>query len=575
MTETKTNPVFRVMPSLTDVAFVLPLALLFAGLNGVRTMLTDGDTGWHIRTGEWILAHRQAPHQDIFSFTKSGEAWFAWEWLWDVCAAWVHRYAGLGGVVLASLLVICLTSALLYRLALRVTISEGRENPLVAAGLAALAMAGASVHWLARPHLFTMLFLVVFLTILEKARGVDLKKGVSPRETAAALWPLPLLTLLWTNLHGGFLIGIVVVALYGVGPLLGAAIETDGAKRAALARSSVKYLVAAAACALASLANPYGYHLHQHIYAYLRDPFAMQYIVEFQGTNFRWGAAPFLEIMLGLGAGAAIWHGLRRRFTEVLALVGFAHLSLVVARNIPIFMILAAPLVARPLVHWLRALAEAPVAGWLHSAFTNFEEIGMELAPLERPWRVHALSAAAILLLGAAMYAPGAGLKLKPEYDPKTFPAGALAALDTPGQRIFTNDVWGDYLVYRLYPRGGRVYIDGRSDFYGAKFGEETLNVLNVNYDWEKTLARYGVDTILLPADAPLAGAIKESRHWRVRYDDGLALVFRPADGAPGTNPQVSAGAAGGFGGRDLPVTAAATRESSGSRILKKEGVNP
>src|SRR6202051_696967 len=116
MTETKTNPIVRLLPSLTDVAFLLPVILLFAGLRGVRTMLGDGDTGWHVRIGEWILAHGQVPHQDMFSFTKPGAPFFAWEWLWDVAAAGLYRFGGLGAVVLASLLVISFTMALLYSL---------------------------------------------------------------------------------------------------------------------------------------------------------------------------------------------------------------------------------------------------------------------------------------------------------------------------------------------------------------------------------------------------------------------------------------------------------------------------
>src|SRR5258708_20850794 len=119
MKETKINPLFRLMPSLTDVAFLLPLIFLFKGLNGVRTLLGDGDRGWHVRTGEWILAHHQIPRADVFSFTKPGQPWFAWEWLWDVCFAWLHQQWGLGGVVLVSMLVISLASALLYRLAFR------------------------------------------------------------------------------------------------------------------------------------------------------------------------------------------------------------------------------------------------------------------------------------------------------------------------------------------------------------------------------------------------------------------------------------------------------------------------
>ena len=98
----------HLFPSFTDIAFLFPLVFLFGRLDGVRTMLGDGDTGWHVLTGQWILAHHQVPHQDIFSFTKAGQPWFAWEWLWDVAFAWIYGHGGLGSVVLASLVVIWL-----------------------------------------------------------------------------------------------------------------------------------------------------------------------------------------------------------------------------------------------------------------------------------------------------------------------------------------------------------------------------------------------------------------------------------------------------------------------------------
>ncbi len=97
----------RFLPSLTDIAFLMPLAFLFMTLGGARTLLGDGDTGWHIRTGQWILAHHQVPHTDFFSFTRLGEPWFAWEWMSDILLAQLHRAGGLAAVVFASIALIC------------------------------------------------------------------------------------------------------------------------------------------------------------------------------------------------------------------------------------------------------------------------------------------------------------------------------------------------------------------------------------------------------------------------------------------------------------------------------------
>jgi hypothetical protein len=530
VTENKTNPIVRLMPSLTDVAFLMPIVFLFTRMEGVRTMLGDGDTGWHVRTGEWILDHGRVPSSDIFSFTRPGQPWFAWEWLWDVAFAWLHRHGGLAPVVLASMLVICVTFALLYRVANRVC-----GNPIVAVGLTILAAAGSTIHWLARPHLFTLLFTVIFLSVLSRERP--------------ALWVLPLLTVVWTNLHGGFMVGIVMLCAYGAGELARAVLASSGERREA-ARASVPYFATAAACLAASLANPYFYHLHAHILDYLRDPWQTKNIIEFQGANFQYPASGFFEGMLAIGFGAAIWLAARQRFGEVFALAGFAHLALLSARNIPIFMIVAAVLSAPAVVAWIGALRNAS-AKWLRSTIAVVSEAAEDIAPMEQTWRTHMVCVAALAAIGLGMSSPGAGKLLKPEYDPKSYPAAALAYLD-PSQRIFTHDEWGDYLIYKMSPAGGKVYVDGRSDFYGGKFSKEYIELMQVKYDWEQTLHRYGVDTILLPPDAALASAIKESRNWRVVYDDGSAIVFRPAAEA-GFREQKFHQTSGGK--RDLAVT--------------------
>jgi hypothetical protein len=98
-----------------------------------------------------------------------------------------------------------------------------------------------------------------------------------------------------------------------------------------------------------------------------------------------------------------------------------------------------------------------------------------------------------------------------------------------------------------------KVFVDGRSDFYGAQFDQKFLDVMNVKWNWETTLAKHRVHTVLLPVDAPPASALKLSAHWRVVYDDGVAIVFRSTAtttqtaGAVAEGSQVTAVQNGGF----------------------------
>ncbi len=528
----------KLLPSLTDFAFLMPIAFLFGRMDGTKTLLSDCDTGWHIRTGEWIVSNHQVPVRDVFSFSKAGQPWFAWEWLADVIYAWFNSHGGLATVVLASVLLLSITFTLLFRLALR------KANPIIAILITMLAAAASALHWLARPHLFSLLFLVLFYIALENVRA-----GRTRWHGIPYLAMLPPATILWTNLHGAFFVGIVLLAAYGAGEILNVLVDSDRTKSHKRLQSARLYFVTALACLAASLVNPYFYQLHVHIFQYLRDPFQAEHIVEFLSISFRHPLAIFLELLLVLGAGAAIWHAARGSYTEAILLLVWGHGALLSARNIPLFGIIAAPIIASAVDAWDERMPNLNVAEWLRTAARKFAAIAAETAATDAIARWHLASVAGIALVAALLYAPAPPKRFRSEYDPKSYPAAAIKVLqDDSEARIFTNDEWGDYLIYRLYPRN-RVFVDGRSDFYGDDFEQKYIDVLNVQYGWEATLSRFGINTILLPPNAPLTGALKESSRWRVVYDDGIALVFRSTPKTGGTT--VSATLPGGGKGRD------------------------
>jgi len=512
----------------------MPILFLFARMGGVKTLLSDCDTGWHIRTGEWIVSNHQVPSRDFFSFTKPGDPWYAWEWFSDVIFAWLNSHGGLATVVLASILIIAATFTLLFRLTLR------RANPILAVLVTMLATASSAVHWLARPHLISLLFLVLFYGALESVRaGRERFRGIP------ILAILPVATILWTNLHGGFFFGILLLIGYGVGELLKLMLSADRNQAAAARLRARRYLLSALACLAASLVNPYFYRLHVHVFQYVTDPFQAQHVVEFLTMSFHHPIAIFFEALLVLGVGAAIWHAARGSYTEAVLVVMWGHAALLAARNVPLYAIVAAPIIGSAADAWLRRLPEMPVVTWLRLAARRYASIAAETAQTDAIPRWHLASIAGFAVVAALVYAPAPPKLFKPEYDPDSYPAAAIAMLrNDRSARIFTNDEWGDYLIYRLYPEN-RVFVDGRSDFYGDDFVQKYLDVMNVKYDWQETLGHFGINTILLPPSAPLTGALKESRHWRVVYDDGIAVVFRSALSSGG-EPNSTTTAAGG-----------------------------
>jgi hypothetical protein len=511
----------RVLPSLVDLAFLLPIVLLFAKLNGTKTLFADADTGWHIRTGQWIIQHHAVPTQDLFSFTMPNQSWFAWEWGWDVLFAAVHDIAGLGGVGLVCTLVLSLFSISLFLLLRRVS-----HNHAVSFFVTVMAICASSVHWLARPHLFSMLFAVILLHLLHTA----------DHENKKALLFTPLLLAVWTNIHGGFVAGLLILFCHAFGLMLSQLFAGPGPLtgtrqlRSAFAQTRLYWLALLLSLG-ATLINPYGWHLHQHIFHYLTDEDLLSRISEFQSMSFHAPSAMLFEIMLVLAGFAAFWKLQSVQIAPALAILVWAHYALLSARHIPLFLVVAAPQVAALLEHVIQRLRQVAL---LSEAAATVTEICEELAAMERPGRLHILSAATVVLL-AVLFAAGKQ-PFTPQFDAESFPAQAVPFLQAraalhpreagAGSRVYTYDQWGDYLIYRLYP-SQRVFFDGRSDFYGVDFVKINQRITTADYDWKKLLRNYGIEMVILKPDAPLSAVLKITPGSKVLFDDGKVIVFQ------------------------------------------------
>ncbi len=495
----------RAFPSLRDIAFLLPIVSLFARFSGTQLLFADGDTGWHIRTGEWILTHRAVPTVDLFSFTKTNQPWFAWEWAWDVLFALIHRVTGLAGVGFCTTLLIALISLLIYRLSLRFS-----QNGLMSIAVTAIAVGVSSIHWLARPHLFTWLFTLVFLNIITSAQAGDKKP----------LYLLPALMVLWVNTHGGFVAGIIILSCYALGEFCTNLLETDCSVLSAW-KHSAPYWSSLLLCCVATLANPYGWRLHQHVLSYLMDGPLLDQIQEFQSISFHTGPALLFEIMLVLAAFVIFAKLQKRQFAPVLLLVVWAHFALCSARHIPLFMIVAAPFSAELAADTLsRAQRIRP----LSSAAHTLSGISQDLQAWEAHPRLHLISLTG-LFLTAALFALGQA-SFVPQFNAELFPLQAIPVLEhQAGRRIYTTDQWADYLLYRLYPKQ-RVFFDGRSDFYGTEFIKINKRIALAEHDWKSLLQHFGIELVVVKPETPISAVLKLTPGSRILFDDGKVIVF-------------------------------------------------
>jgi hypothetical protein len=506
------NVVVRLLPSLSDLAFLAPAVLLFCVMAGTANLLADSDTGWHLRAGDWILDHHAFPTTDFFSFTKSGQPWFAWEWLWEVSFAALHRLAGMPAVLLASVVVLSFTSLLLFRL-----IRRQSSNDLIAFAVTVLAVFGMSIHFLARPHLFSFLFAAILLNLLERHRLAGLDVG----------WSAVPLFVLWANVHPGFAAGLIILAAYAAGELVAALTSAKPEERRLLLARFRRYLLLTAACAAAPLANPYGYHLFVHMASFLSDPYVLRHVAEYMMVDFRMPPGRAFEWMLFLAAPAALAALRKGQFAPIFLYLFWAHLALTAQRNIPFFMIAVAAPVALWLEQVLAALARPPLADSIRNAAGGFQRFAAEFCADDRIPRFHLLSIGAMVVVFLLLRSPTAPPKFQSHYDPATYPELALAAVRQlgPGSRVFTTDVWGGYLIYRLYPNVS-VFWDGRVDFYGTRYNQAAVDAAMGAPTWTRTFAEHHITAALVPVDLPLTTFLAQSKDWRPLYRDRTAVLF-------------------------------------------------
>jgi hypothetical protein len=486
-------------PSLFDVLLIaVPFWFFSLAEGGLGLLLADGDTGWHIRTGQWILEQGRFVHRDLFSFTKPGEPWFAWEWLADVIWALLHQAGGVQAVALFGMVAGVAFCGIVFR-----HILWQGANLWIALPLAFACFGAATLHLLARPHLFTMVLLPAAAWWIEADR----------KQPGRMIWLMAPLAALWANLHGGW---PALIAILGLAAAGSAAEAAAGTGSWAAAR---RYAWLTALCLAATLLNPYGWRLHAHIFQYLQADYIRNLVGEFRAPSFRGEPMLHYELALLAGVAASGVMLLRRQFVAPLWILFWAHASLQSARHIPLFIGVAMPFVGAELQRLWTDWAER---GGRRSPLSVLSALAREAAPELKRVSVWPAAIAALVLLRAVPF------PYFDDFPAERFPRSIVERrqAEFAGARIFTADQWADYLIYRLWPRV-KVFFDGRSDFYGRDIAEEYLRAMEGRPGWEAVLEKYRFDTVLVSPQTALASLLKISPGWRLVEDDGKAVLFR------------------------------------------------
>jgi hypothetical protein len=483
------------LPSFGSIVFLLIFIILL--LKSGSLLLADGDTGYHIRTGEFIIQNWTIPTHDIFSYLTPPPKWIAHEWLSEVVMALIYRAAGLSGIVIVFSFFLALTHFLLYR-----SLRSSSSDIVLVIGITALAVATSSTHWLARPHVFSIALTLVWDQVLS-----DYQFNRTNR-----LIYLPPLMVLWVNLHGGFVIGLILLVIYTCGNTFSSMAAGPSIAEQCF-RKARQLALFSVLCAGVAVINPHGYDILLFPFKLTSDRVLMDRVAEFLSPNFH-QPLPFKYMLMILIASVA-WSRVRLDPIEVGLVVLLTYMSLYSVRYVSLFAII----VSRPLVRISEGLLNEMPPRLLQLYKQRLRNLAILEASMSHYfWPAIALSLTVALAIAGLIHF---------EFSKTRFPVAAVEFLKReaiPGN-IFNHDEFGDYMIFAAWPQY-RVFIDGRSDMYGANRVMDYLKIADGQPEWRDTIDKYDISLVFFDPRSPIAAILKGQKDWRVIYSDEVASIF-------------------------------------------------
>lgn len=466
--------------------------------------LRDPDYFWHLEAGKKILADHALLLSDPFTYTNYGLPWVPTEWLFQVILASFYNLLGDSGSRLTMALLGSATLWVVYAATQRYL----RHVPL--AILITLAFYTLFSPFIApRPQLISYLFFAIFLYAL-----LDLKYFGNARLLVA----LPPLMVVWVNAHGGYMVGIVLIALVTGCEWLMAWYRRNQGELEGVKHTQVKLIWTLVLTILASAINPEWFQHWLYPFQILQMEASKTFIQEWQSPSFH---APvflgYLALVLGFFV-IYIYQQRKADLTEMVLPLFFVAASFVSLRHIPLAVLIMAPFAAK-------AVGES---GNLTQIYQRWVGRGKSLGDLEFKlnWLV-----VIVVAIGMAAYAPvyhaRAIDKENKNLVESLLPLNATEFILSAGitGRMFNTYHYGGYLIHRLYP-SQRVFIDGRADLFGDDFIKEYSKIYKGEPDWALTFDKFNIDYVICERKAPIRQLLLNRGDFKLVYDDRQSSVL-------------------------------------------------
>jgi hypothetical protein len=468
-----------------QVAQALVIAALYAipALIHLRaSSVGDPDIWWHLRTGEWIAQHHAVPRVDLFSSATMGKPWQAYSWLFDLLTFHLFHRLGFIGIVVYTMAMVLAISIALYHLFKR--LQHDFTIGIVLTWTISLTLGRL---YTPRPWLFSILFFIFEINILMQAR-----RSGRLREL---IW-LPALFALWANLHIQFVVGLIVLTL-----ALAESLLSRWSFKNSMRIPSLPLVITCLASLIATLLNPYGWHIYQTAHDLAVQPGPLSFVAELTALPFR-TLSDYSVLFLAFAAVAALARSRRLLFFETSLFIFAAVVSFRSRRDLWIVAIVAGTILAsaiegRRTRQRLQAFAPLPLA----------------------------VTCVALLLGSRVMHINNAELMTRLS---NQLPVRAVAVAEARHYAgpVYTNYDWGGYLIWE--PRLP-VSIDGRAALHGDERLHRSQRTWSGEPGWDTDPQLLSAGLVVAPVEAPLTQLLRLDPNFKLTYEDQLAALFIPS----------------------------------------------
>ncbi len=471
------------------------------------------DSGWHLRVGEYIVTQHKIPYTDFLSFSMEGYPYVYHSWFTEVLLFLAYTVAGLWGVsFLYSLL---FTFALYF-------VTKTTRLSFKKAFIISLAFAPVIVGIVGiRTQVATYLLATLLLLILERASSLEYQgRSFFRWLTITKFWAIPIIFVIWSNVHGGFVLGLVLLSIF-----LFATVFSEYLTRRDLKAGFSRlpfYFTLIFICIIVTGLNPYGFRQLQQAFAMQTNTTALSQnldwhpLFQVQTTTFAHYSIDILVVVLGIAS--FIGARLRKKSLKDQLMLGvILVLCFVTTRFALLLLIVALPILVEGTAKMLQRLRDNGFLYWLTLGFT-----------------VTIISASALFRIDQALcanksescYAWLSRLSAISAH----YPYDAMAYMRTHGvpSRLLNNYNHGGYLHFH-FP-GHQFYIDGRMDNFfneGNSFVEEYLQLIHAKTGWEEIFTQYDFNAYL-GKQSWLLSAELVNRGWVPVVKDDVNVLLLP-----------------------------------------------